>query len=57
LEKVGIRKFFNGPESFTPDTNYLLGETLKLKTFLFVVVLIVLELLAPVELEKSLLNG
>ncbi len=27
LEKVGIRKFFSGPESFTPDTQYLLGET------------------------------
>ena len=26
LEKVGIRKFFAGPESFTPDTNSLLGE-------------------------------
>ena len=26
LEKVGIRKFFNGPESFTPDVRYLLGE-------------------------------
>ena len=28
LETAGIRKFFNGPESFTPDTNYLLGETM-----------------------------
>jgi glycine cleavage system aminomethyltransferase T/glycine/D-amino acid oxidase-like deaminating enzyme len=27
LEKVGIRKFFNGPESFTPDVRYMLGET------------------------------
>ena len=27
LENVGIRKFFSGPESFTPDTQYLLGET------------------------------
>ena len=26
LEIVGIRKFFNGPESFTPDVRYLLGE-------------------------------
>jgi len=26
LEKAGIRKFFVGPESFTPDTNTLLGE-------------------------------
>ncbi|MBI04600.1 MAG: sarcosine dehydrogenase [Pelagibacteraceae bacterium] len=33
LEKVGIRKFFNGPESFTPDTNYLLGETPEVKNF------------------------
>jgi len=27
LGNVGIRKFFNGPESFTPDVRYLLGET------------------------------
>jgi len=33
LEKTGIRKFFNGPESFTPDTNYLLGETPEVKKF------------------------
>ena len=26
LAKAGIRKFFAGPESFTPDTNTLLGE-------------------------------
>ncbi len=26
LENAGIRKFFAGPESFTPDTNTLLGE-------------------------------
>ena len=26
LEQTGIRKFFSGPESFTPDTNSLLGE-------------------------------
>ena len=31
LEKSGIRKFFNGPEAFTPDTNYLLGETPEVK--------------------------
>jgi len=26
LKQAGIRKFFAGPESFTPDTNTLLGE-------------------------------
>ena len=31
LEKVGIRKFFNGPESFTPDVRYMLGETPELE--------------------------
>ena len=31
LEKVGIRKFFSGPESFTPDTNSLLGEVPEIK--------------------------
>jgi glycine cleavage system aminomethyltransferase T/glycine/D-amino acid oxidase-like deaminating enzyme len=27
LETTGIQLFFNGPESFTPDDRYLLGET------------------------------
>ena len=27
LKTAGVRKFFSGPESFTPDTQYLLGET------------------------------
>ncbi len=31
LEKIGIRKFFAGPESFTPDTNSLLGEVPEIK--------------------------
>jgi glycine cleavage system aminomethyltransferase T/glycine/D-amino acid oxidase-like deaminating enzyme len=31
LETAGIRKFFSGPESFTPDTQYLLGETSEVK--------------------------
>ena len=31
LKTVGIRKFFSGPESFTPDTQYLLGETAEVK--------------------------
>ena len=31
LENTGIRKFFSGPESFTPDTQYLLGETVEVK--------------------------
>ena len=26
LETTGIQTFFNGPESFTPDDRYLLGE-------------------------------
>ncbi len=33
LETVGIRTFFNGPESFTHDVRYLLGETLEVKNF------------------------
>ena len=33
LEKAGIRKFFSGPESFTPDTNTLLGEVAEIKNF------------------------
>ncbi|MDB2591439.1 FAD-dependent oxidoreductase [Candidatus Pelagibacter bacterium] len=31
LETAGVRKFFSGPESFTPDTQYLLGETHEVK--------------------------
>ncbi len=31
LEQVGIRKFFNGPESFTPDVRYHMGEAPELK--------------------------
>ncbi len=26
LESTGIRKFYNGPESFTPDNQFILGE-------------------------------
>jgi len=33
LETAGIRKFFSGPESFTPDTNTLLGEVSEIKNF------------------------
>jgi len=33
LEKAGVRKFFAGPESFTPDTNTLLGEVPEIKNF------------------------
>jgi glycine cleavage system aminomethyltransferase T/glycine/D-amino acid oxidase-like deaminating enzyme len=31
LENTGIKTFFNGPESFTPDDRYLLGETPEVK--------------------------
>ena len=33
LDSVGIQLFFNGPESFTPDDRYLLGETPELQNF------------------------
>ncbi|MCB1740164.1 MAG: FAD-dependent oxidoreductase [Gammaproteobacteria bacterium] len=33
LEHTGIRTFFNGPESFTPDDRYLLGEAPGLRNF------------------------
>ena len=26
LEEVGVKKFYNGPESFTPDNQFLMGE-------------------------------
>ena len=31
LKTAVVRKFFSGPESFTPDTQYLLGETPEVK--------------------------
>ena len=31
LETAGIQLFFNGPESFTPDNRYYLGETPEVK--------------------------
>ncbi|MFM8358077.1 MAG: FAD-dependent oxidoreductase, partial [Verrucomicrobiota bacterium] len=31
LREAGFLKFVNGPESFTPDNNFLLGETAELK--------------------------
>lgn len=33
LENAGIHTFFNGPESFTPDDRYLLGEAPNLRNF------------------------
>ena len=33
LEKVGIKKMINGPESFTPDGNFILGAAPELKNF------------------------
>ncbi len=33
LERVGIRKFFNGPESFTADQRYVLGPAPELQNF------------------------
>jgi 4-methylaminobutanoate oxidase (formaldehyde-forming) len=33
LRETGIRKFYNGPESFTPDNQFLLGEAPELRGF------------------------
>ncbi len=33
LEQTGLQVFFNGPESFTPDDRYHLGEAPELKNF------------------------
>jgi 4-methylaminobutanoate oxidase (formaldehyde-forming) len=33
LENVGIRKLFTGPESFTPDNGFLMGEAPELQNF------------------------
>ncbi len=33
IKKLNIEKYFSGPESFTPDSNFLLGETEEVKNF------------------------
>ena len=33
LEQTGIRKFYNGPESFTPDNQFILGEAPEVANF------------------------
>lgn len=33
LHQTGIKKFYNGPESFTPDNHFILGEAPELKNF------------------------
>ncbi len=33
IKNLKIEKYFSGPESFTPDSNFLLGETSEIKNF------------------------
>jgi glycine cleavage system aminomethyltransferase T/glycine/D-amino acid oxidase-like deaminating enzyme len=33
MEKTGIKKFYNGPESFTPDHNFILGLAPELQNY------------------------
>lgn len=33
LRDVGIKKFYNGPESFTPDNHFILGEAPEVRNF------------------------
>src|SRR5262249_59399441 len=33
LETAAIKTFMNGPESFTPDNNFIMGEAPELKNF------------------------
>jgi 4-methylaminobutanoate oxidase (formaldehyde-forming) len=33
LEHAEVKKFYNGPESFTPDNNFILGEAPEVKNF------------------------
>lgn len=33
LAETGVRKFYNGPESFTPDNQFLLGESPEVESF------------------------
>ena len=34
LRETGIKKFYNGPESFTPDNQFILGEAPELQELL-----------------------
>jgi glycine cleavage system aminomethyltransferase T/glycine/D-amino acid oxidase-like deaminating enzyme len=33
LARTGVKKFYNGPESFTPDNQFILGEAPELRNF------------------------
>lgn len=33
LDRTGVKKFYNGPESFTPDNNFLLGAAPEIRGF------------------------
>jgi glycine cleavage system aminomethyltransferase T/glycine/D-amino acid oxidase-like deaminating enzyme len=33
MERVGVKKFYNGPESFTPDHNFIMGEAPGMRNF------------------------
>lgn len=33
LQQTGIKKFYNGPESFTPDNQFILGEAPEVRNF------------------------
>lgn len=33
LQETGIKKFYNGPESFTPDNQFILGQAPELRNF------------------------
>ena len=33
IKNLAIEKYFSGPESFTPDSNFLIGETEEIKNF------------------------
>jgi 4-methylaminobutanoate oxidase (formaldehyde-forming) len=33
LARTGVKKFYNGPESFTPDNQFILGEAPQLRNF------------------------
>ncbi|MDI1289505.1 MAG: FAD-dependent oxidoreductase, partial [bacterium] len=33
LQQTGIKKFYNGPESFTPDNQFILGEAAEVRNF------------------------
>ena len=57
LEQTGLKKLYNGPESFTPDNQFLLGEAPELRASSSALALTRSASRQPVERGKPWLSG